>query len=53
MILSNGKVVGDVGAQCKEVRDNRGNAKEKVPEGVTKTGQQIVLVEQQNSMVPQ
>ncbi|XP_070022141.1 uncharacterized protein [Nicotiana sylvestris] len=44
MILSSGKVVGNPSAQWKEVRDNRGKAKEKVNEGGTKNGKEMVPV---------
>ncbi|XP_070017818.1 uncharacterized protein [Nicotiana sylvestris] len=44
MILTSGKVVGNVGPQWKEVRDNRGLNKGKQTEGSNKEGKEMVPV---------
>ncbi|XP_019246470.1 PREDICTED: uncharacterized protein DDB_G0290685-like [Nicotiana attenuata] len=51
-ILSSGRIVGNVGAQWKEVGDKRVQGKGKQVEEVTKTGQEIVPGEKQNIGVP-
>lgn len=53
MILTSGKVVGNQGAQWKEVRDRRVQGKEKQAGDVAKTGQEIVPVDSQEGIVPQ
>lgn len=45
MILSSGKAVSNVGAQWKEVRDNRVQGKEKQLGEQDKTGQEIVPID--------
>lgn len=45
MILSSGKVVGNVGPQWKEVRDNRGHNKGKQAEGNGTAGTQLVPID--------